>query len=622
MPEWGDLGYDTAMPKYAGDAPTGQSIRIPDGRSGELPWWEYRAARQALTAFGQALSGGRRFPIRFRKAGVNYTDFSRREVVIDPEVVTDPDPGIHQALVKGALCHEFAHVRYTTPYFGMDTSRTDLKAAIVAQVSNILEDERIDRAMMNASWGTEKYLRFRKRRLWEQLLTEIDSSSEDPAQVLTAVLHLRYGWECKGQLHPKNQALLDQIWPLVWRAWNAISTDVVRACAEEVVRILGLEERAKAEQEALQKLLDQLAAQGCQMTLSGLRQDAPDQGPGGMGMPMPGAGGPGSGAGGDGEPGDGEGRAAGRASDIPKMEDVLDGPGQDGKPGGEPTEGESEGEGDGKSEDERLAESEQDALKRIFRGKGGTDERGDALRPRQIEDGSIEAATKRSQVLVRQLKKIPPRPRSQAVEFGPRYSFRDEERRSDRAFRKRDLPTRQRTIALGILVDCSGSMSPVMDEVASAVLATERAARELNVPFAVWGFSSWRQPAIEVLGFGADRATAPERINGLVASGGTILAPAVQAVGEAMRGVRADRRVLLVIHDGQPSDMAASTAAVNALRRELEVVGVFLGDGDENADLIDPMRELFGQRLVVAPDPDALMVVLGSFLSRLLTPPA
>ena len=342
------------------------------------------------------------------------------------------------------------------------------------------------------------------------------------------------------------------------------------------------------------KLLDQLAAQGCQMTLSGLRQDAPDQGPGGMGMPMPGAGGPGSGAGGDGEPGDGEGRAAGRASDIPKMEDVLDGPGQDGKPGGEPTEGEGEGEGDGKSEEERLAESEQDALKRIFRGKGGTDERGDALRPRQIEDGSIEAATKRSQVLVRQLKKIPPRPRSQAVEFGPRYSFRDEERRSDRAFRKRDLPTRQRTIALGILVDCSGSMSPVMDEVASAVLATERAARELNVPFAVWGFSSWRQPAIEVLGFSADRATAPERINGLVASGGTILAPAVQAVGEAMRGVRADRRVLLVIHDGQPSDMAASTAAVNALRRELEVVGVFLGDGDENADLIDPMRELFG----------------------------
>ena len=88
------------MPKYAGDAPTGQSIRIPDGRSGELPWWEYRAARQALTAFGQALSGGRRFPIRFRKAGVNYTDFSRREVVIDPEVVTDPDPGIHMDIFE------------------------------------------------------------------------------------------------------------------------------------------------------------------------------------------------------------------------------------------------------------------------------------------------------------------------------------------------------------------------------------------------------------------------------------------------------------------------------------------------------------------------------------------
>jgi Mg-chelatase subunit ChlD len=609
------------MPKHAGDAPTDQSIRIPDGRSGELPWWEYRAARQALSAFGQALSGGRRFPIRFRKAGVNYTDFSRREVVIDPEVVTDPDPGIHQALVKGALCHEFAHVRYTTPYFGMDTSRTDIKAAIVAQVSNILEDERIDRAMMDASWGTEKYLRFRKRKLWEQMLTGIDGESEDPAQVLTAILHLRYGWECKGKLHPKNQALLDECWPLVWRAWNGISTDVVRACAEEIVRILGLEERAKAEQEALQQLLDKLAQQGCKMTLSGLRQDAPDQGPGGMGVPVPGAGSgaPGDPAGGDKDEQSAD-RAPGRASDIPKMEDALDGPGQDAKPGeGEPN---AEGEGEGDPSDEEIAEGERDALKRIFRGKGGTDERHESLHPRQVEDGTIETAAKRSQVLVRQLKKIPPRPRSQAVEFGPRYSFRDEERNADRAFRKRDLPTRQRTVALGVLVDCSGSMSPVMEEVASAVLATERAARELRVPFAVWGFSSWRQPAIEVLGFTADGATAPERINGLVASGGTILAPALQAVGEAMRGVRADRRVLLVIHDGQPSDMAASTAAVNALRRELEVVGVFLGDGDENADLIAPMRELFGQRLVVAPDPDALMVVLGAFLSRLLTPPA
>jgi hypothetical protein len=53
------------------------------------------------------------------------------------------------------------------------------------------------------------------------------------------------------------------------------------------------------------------------------------------------------------------------------------------------------------------------------------------------------------------------------------------------------------------------------------------------------------------------------------------------------------------------------------MSNEAEVVGVFLGDESIYGGQVDEMRNLFGRRLVVAEDAEALMVVLGTFLARL-----
>lgn len=605
----------TPDPKTRGDRQA--RAHVPTGAKGELPWWGYRHVQRSLAAFGSGLQGKHRFPMVFRTTGVNYTDFGRRVVVIDPDVVTDPDPAVQLALVKGAICHEEGHVVFTTPFYGMDTSKLDIKDQLVARVTNVLEDERIDRAMMDRHWGTEKYLKFRKRRLWEQLLEPLDPSKEDPSEVLSAIIQRRYGWELKGSLHPKNQALLDEVWPYVLRAWNGTSTEVARACAEEIVRILGLEE-------ATREQMEKMPQQACRLALVGRRGDDADQGPGGQGMPvrMKGAGQPQPGGGGgqpqpDAQPGGGGGAG----------DQAADGAGQE-HGDGEAGAGDQEGE-DGEDlvlmlDDDELAdllEGEDRDLDRTFSRGADSDENTTELTPQALDDAEWEAAARRSAVLVRHLQRIPPKPRSQAVEFGSRYSFRDELRHEDRSFRRKDVPTRQRSVAIGVLVDCSGSMHPMMPQVRASVLSLYRAAKELNVGVGVWGFSSWsRNPAQQVLGFADAENTAPERLAGLVASGGTVLAPAITEAGRQIQAARAERRVMLVIHDGQPSDMTAAAAEIARIKRNVEVVGIFIGDDARDADLVAPMRELFGDRLIVAQDADALMTILGTFLGRLLTP--
>ena len=162
-----------------------------------------------------------------------------------------------------------------------------------------------------------------------------------------------------------------------------------------------------------------------------------------------------------------------------------------------------------------------------------------------------------------------------------------------------------------------------MGAVRGAMLALEQSTREIGVPFALYGFSSWREPVASIITPGDHGATAPERIAGLAATGGTILAPALREATAAIRRVRGvERRILLVIHDGQPSDLEEATAAARAAARHCELVGIYIGDPTMDADGVDMMNTLFGRRLLIAPDPDALMPLLGGFVRRILSPAA
>jgi Mg-chelatase subunit ChlD len=217
------------------------------------------------------------------------------------------------------------------------------------------------------------------------------------------------------------------------------------------------------------------------------------------------------------------------------------------------------------------------------------------------------------------LRQLPPRKRTQAVTFGPRYSMRDEWNRPDKPFRKRDIETKKRTVAISMLVDCSGSMGNLMPGVREAVLSTYLASVELGVPVEVRAFSSWqRNPAPVIVGFGDSSNTAPEQIAGLAAIGGTMLASPLRIAGGELAKRREQHKVLLVLHDGEPGDEDESRMAILQLKRKVNVIGVYLGQPSEraNADL----RELFGRHLVVAETPEQLMTLLGAFIVKMVAP--
>lgn len=563
----------------------------PTGTHGALPWWGYGEVHRRLSHLLGTLGGGRRFSLIIKGgAGVSYTDFERRRVVVDPEIVSHPDPAVHLVYLRGVIAHEAGHVRFTTPAYGMNTDDLggSIKGQIIAQVCNILEDERIDRAMANSHWGTESYLRARKRALWEQRLAPLDPANDDPQQVLAAIIQLRYGWELKGALSPTNAALLERCRPHVVRGWNAARTEDVVPEAKAIIELLGIDAQA----DAIEEQLAQMAT--CASAMIDGRPDGADVNPNATCSGTCGR---------DGEPG----HSHVMAQPQPGAGDTPATPG-------------------GVANDDEIAALRDEAdreLRALFGSAGGEETDQPQLPPRPVEAGERAAAAARSAVLTRRLKSLPTRPRVRAVEEGPRYSFRDDLRTPDRPMRKRDVPTRRRTVAIGAIVDCSGSMGGAMGAVRGAMLALEQSTRELGVPFALYGFSSWREPVASIITPGDHGATAPERIAGLAATGGTILAPALREATAAIRRVRGvERRILLVIHDGQPSDLEEATAAARAAARHCEIVGIYIGDPAMDADGVDMMNTLFGRRLLIAPDPDALMPLLGGFVRRILSPAA
>ena len=92
----------------------------------------------------------------------------------------------------------------------------------------------------------------------------------------------------------------------------------------------------------------------------------------------------------------------------------------------------------------------------------GAVERSGFVAPRPVPDDAWALATRRAALLRRHLERIPTRPRAYAAAEGPRYSFRNAIRHPDKPMRRIDEPTRRREVALGLLVDCSGSMAWVV----------------------------------------------------------------------------------------------------------------------------------------------------------------
>ena len=118
------------------------------------------------------------------------------------------------------------------------------------------------------------------------------------------------------------------------------------------------------------------------------------------------------------------------------------------------------------------------------------------------------------------------------------------------------------TKAIGILVDCSGSMMAVLGEVHQAILSAYATADAAQVPMAVWGFSDWtKDPARSIIPFGMPASARTAALVKLQPAFGTSLTAPLAIVLRALKAKAATTRILLVITDSEPRDRAAAAAA-------------------------------------------------------------
>lgn len=204
-----------------------------------LPWYEWRNIRDRLFAFGSAVQGVSPYTMELEPDPAicpsGYTSFSKRLIMVNPTLF-DVRPEDQYLLTKAVLCHEAAHRRFTTP--------TSLPSHI-HMVSNLLEDERIEKLMEQEFAGVRHLL----KRLSEQMLKDarpLEPESDDPAEVLSYILQSRFadrsGLPVRGELSAANKRLWIEVAPLVWGAWYSDSSVVCDANAEEILNILGIKE--------------------------------------------------------------------------------------------------------------------------------------------------------------------------------------------------------------------------------------------------------------------------------------------------------------------------------------------------------------------------------------------
>jgi hypothetical protein len=204
-----------------------------------VPWYEWRHIRNRLLAHARAVQGVSPYRVVLEpdrsKCPSGYTNFSQRLIMVNPTMF-EVTPEEQYQLTKAVLCHEAGHRRFTTP---------STLPSHVHFVANILEDDRVERVMEEEFAGVRSLL----KKLSEELLNQalpLDPASEDPTQVLSYILQLRWavrsGLWVKGELSPGNWSLWEQVSPLVQEAWSAESSLVCDRNAHEIIRILGITE--------------------------------------------------------------------------------------------------------------------------------------------------------------------------------------------------------------------------------------------------------------------------------------------------------------------------------------------------------------------------------------------
>jgi hypothetical protein len=204
-------------------------------------WWFWRPIQERLITFTHALVSplrGRRYRVQLKPEGTGFCDPHGHVIQANPVLFPAQPAAVQFRATQGVLAHEAAHALFTESW---PAARDDT----LCQLTNILEDERIEQTLCRFYPGLTPAIRLLGDLLWP----EMTGSPSDPRwQAVVCCLgwrwaHTRadeYRLLAQLQVSEPGVALWRSVRPLAEQAWRAPNTTRVIELAQVILEALGL----------------------------------------------------------------------------------------------------------------------------------------------------------------------------------------------------------------------------------------------------------------------------------------------------------------------------------------------------------------------------------------------
>jgi len=191
-------------------------------------WWFWRSVQERLITFALALVSplkGKRYRVVLKNEGTGYHDSKRRVIQANPAMFSEQPPSVQFRATQGLLAHEVAHALFTGAW-------PEARENLLCQMTNILEDERIERSVSGFYPGIAPAIRL----LGDLCLGEMKGGESDSQwQAFSCCLAWRWAHSptCEARMfrqlrvQPAGVALWSKVRVLVEEAWTAPDTATV-----------------------------------------------------------------------------------------------------------------------------------------------------------------------------------------------------------------------------------------------------------------------------------------------------------------------------------------------------------------------------------------------------------
>lgn len=537
-----------------------------------MKWYDWHTVTERLQGRSYALTRGRPYLVILDPATQTGTcDFTNKQILINPYLFSDvlekmglSGQKLDEAnfLVSRAITgHEALHVLYSDPNVVIEAAQ---ESPALKMILNLLEDARIERIGSESSHVSKTLFRFVNGIARNQLPEFRDTRLKSPSSTINLLLRWRLGASI-----PRLQEPADRVWGQVLSLANTAvhceDSAEVLAVAREIVKVAGLDKSAGDPE--VDPLIERMES-----SMTGERDSSP------MPNPLPSADQPtpadnSEANSTDGEPGEErqpEGTGNDSSSGLSGQCGVVDG-------NGSQCEDDPADCSDAEDNPGKLVHSvnSDDIEKLVEETAQQVSEHLESLVPPDSDTSSLIAKAKPHRgrcysdivaspyvgylpevapiaaEIIRELRAEGPKavsgPSESAGRFRARYYVRDSSRPfAAQKFQGLSVPK----MALTLILDRSGSMEGIVEELKMMAMAISQACETLQIPLSIWALEG----QVHIKHFDEHGPQVLAKLAGIHAETLTRTMPTIRDAVAELKSRPEELKQIVLVHDGMPSD--------------------------------------------------------------------